>query len=94
MVSNLPASAGLGSSAAYSVCLVTGLLALCGRVERHAGGDTAEGVWSKDELSFINSWAFIGEKIIHGNPSGIDNSISTFGELSFQRIFSMYGRQA
>ncbi|XP_041348249.1 mevalonate kinase-like isoform X2 [Gigantopelta aegis] len=79
VLSKLPASAGLGSSAAYSVCLVTGLLSLSGLIQEHAAGDRHEGMWSKEELLLINSWAFIGEKIIHGNPSGIDNSISTFG---------------
>ncbi|XP_050410048.1 mevalonate kinase [Patella vulgata] len=75
--SNLPISAGLGSSAGYSVCLAASLLHLNGFIASQGSGDTTG--WSKDDMALINSWAFQGEKIIHGNPSGIDNSVSSYG---------------
>ncbi|KAF9999545.1 hypothetical protein BGZ65_005120 [Modicella reniformis] len=69
--SNLPVGAGLGSSASYSVCLATALLQLNGYL---SGEGTKE-----DKRDLINQWAFQAEKVIHGNPSGIDNTVSTLG---------------
>ena len=37
------------------------------------------------DLEFIDKWSLIGEKCFHGNPSGIDNAVATFGAVMFQR---------
>ena len=43
-------------------------------------------VLSDKDKERINRWAFVGEQIIHGRPSGIDNSVSTFGNVLDFRI--------
>ncbi|GMI79548.1 mevalonate kinase, MEVALONATE KINASE [Hibiscus trionum] len=77
--SELPLGAGLGSSAAYCVALSAALLALSDSV----GLDKSQNGWFtfKAEAELVNKWAFEGEKIIHGRPSGVDNSVSTFGNV-------------
>ncbi|XP_072271477.1 mevalonate kinase isoform X1 [Pyxicephalus adspersus] len=83
--SQLPPGAGLGSSAAYSVCLAAALLSISGRISCPAQGCTEDVRWTETELKLINSWAFQGEKVIHGNPSGVDNAVATLGgALQFQ----------
>lgn len=64
--SMVPIGAGLGSSASYSVCCATVLM----KATHHEEQINAEN---------INNWAFLGEKCIHGNPSGIDNAVATRG---------------
>ena len=62
--SDIPRGAGMGSSAAVSVALTAVL------------GQYFSLNLSLDAISQI---AFIAEKIVHGNPSGIDNSTCTYG---------------
>lgn len=62
--SMIPIAVGLGSSAA--VCVAT-----VGAVSKLIGFEL-----SPREVSGL---AFEGERIIHGNPSGVDNNISSFG---------------
>ena len=39
------------------------------------------------QLDRINKWAFVGELCIHGNPSGVDNTVATRGKaVLFKRI--------
>ena len=107
--SQIPFGAGLGSSAAYSVCLATGLLIVSGGInipedtngveETRRGGEipsvlmdwiNEKGIsvdhsvfpsFSDSDLHLINKWGFEAEKLVHGTPSGIDNTISVFGKI-------------
>ncbi len=64
--SDIPPACGLGTSAACSVAFTSALL-------KFLGFDL--------EKKIINQYAYEAEKISHGNPSGIDNTISTYGGL-------------
>ncbi|EDO16551.1 hypothetical protein Kpol_1064p33 [Vanderwaltozyma polyspora DSM 70294] len=70
--STLPIGAGLGSSASISVALSLAMAKLGGHIK------STESLTSADK-KYINSWSFIGEKCIHGTPSGIDNAVATYG---------------
>ena len=76
--SDIPIGAGLSSSASLSVCLVTALLLQQGLIT-NPHKDSSEQGWLEEDLELINKWAFQGEKIMHGRPSGIDNSMATYG---------------
>lgn len=84
MRSAIPIAAGLGSSASVSVCIAAALLiqsrALSGP---HPDQQTKE---AEEQLERINRWSFVGEMLIHGNPSGVDNTVATNGHaVLFQR---------
>jgi mevalonate kinase len=70
--STIPVASGLGSGAAMSVALVRALAEFLGRP-------------LSDEK--VNALAFEAEKLFHGNPSGIDNTVITYS----QPIFFMKG---
>lgn len=80
VLSTLPIGAGLGSSAAFSVSLAAGLLCAAERVTPLTPETPAGDYWSSEDLQTINNWGFQAERIIHGNPSGIDNTVSAFGK--------------
>lgn len=69
--SDIPIGVGLGSSAALSVVAVAAFL------EFFSGEEF--------ESAEINNLAFKIEKRFHKNPSGIDNTVSTFGGLIYFR---------
>ncbi|XP_042344256.1 mevalonate kinase [Plectropomus leopardus] len=79
--SELPTGAGLGSSAAYSVCLAAALLCASGAIPAPLREWDHTARWCQEDLEHINSWAFQGEMIIHGNPSGVDNAVGTWGGM-------------
>ena len=76
--STLPIGAGLGSSASICVCLSSALLLQI----RTLAGPHPDQPSEEAELQIerINRWAFVGEMCIHGNPSGVDNTVSSGGK--------------
>lgn len=90
----LPVGAGLGSSAAFSVSTAGAFLEWLAlhhlpfeHKAQHAATNTIpvflnqEHVYKPNEerLNIINDWSFVSEQLLHGNPSGLDNTTSTFG---------------
>nr|AFJ93086.1 mevalonate kinase [Bacopa monnieri] len=80
VTSELPLGSGLGSSAAFCVSLSAALLALSDSVKLDFSNQGWQ-MFAETELELVNKWAFEGEKIIHGKPSGIDNTVSTYGNM-------------
>lgn len=95
--SSLPMGAGLGSSAAYSTCLATTFLLHFKHVAPPAlpqpSSETHTHISHRgrraigpDMIDVVDQWAFLAEKVIHGNPSGIDNAVSVRGgAVAFRR---------
>ncbi|KAL8789893.1 MAG: hypothetical protein Q9213_000963 [Squamulea squamosa] len=76
--STIPIGAGLGSSASICACLSSAiLLQLRALSNPHPGQPLDE---AEMQIKRINQWAFVGEMCIHGNPSGIDNTVATGGK--------------
>ncbi len=73
--SEIPIGAGLGSSAALSVCLAAGLRNIVRQIESKA--ESEENL----DLEEISRLAYLSEKILHGTPSGVDNSVSAYGGI-------------
>ncbi|KAK2460918.1 hypothetical protein APHAL10511_007388 [Amanita phalloides] len=99
----LPVGAGLGSSASFSTCSACALLLLHGRIIPPATSDpeASHGHVSHQgrraiPLSMaeeVNKWAFVAEKILHGNPSGVDNCVAVIGgALAYTR--AGFGRKS
>lgn len=85
----LSVSSGLGSSASFAVCLAT-CFYHWSRVQRNVGTSLDEA-----QLREISSYALDCERIMHGTPSGIDNTICTFGSIieyrKGDRLVPIYG---
>ncbi|KAI6008440.1 Cys/Met metabolism PLP-dependent enzyme-domain-containing protein [Pisolithus marmoratus] len=71
----LPVGAGLGSSASFSVCTSTSLLLAFGHISAASQSPPA----LPSPTCCANRYAFLLEKILHGTPSGVDNSVAVFG---------------
>lgn len=76
--SSLPIGAGLGSSASISVCLSAALLIQMRTLSGPHPDQPIDEV--EKQIERINRWAFVGEMCIQGNPSGVDNTVSTGGK--------------
>jgi len=74
----LPIGAGLGSSASIAVCLSAALQLQNGTLAMPFDGMLPHE--TQLQLQRVNNWAFAGEMCLHGNPSGVDNTVSTGGK--------------
>lgn len=72
----LTISSGLGSSASFAVCLA-GCFLHWAYLLKSRIHDT----FDKDDLEKISKYALSCERIMHGSPSGIDNSVCTYGGM-------------
>lgn len=68
IISTIPIASGLGSSASTAVALIRALVNFLGQ-------------WLDDQM--VSDLAFQVEKIHHGNPSGIDNTVIAFEKPIF-----------
>ncbi|KAK6219101.1 UV-damaged DNA-binding protein rad7 [Pestalotiopsis sp. IQ-011] len=76
--STIPIGAGLGSSASIAVCMSSALLLQLRTLSGpHPDQPPDE---ARLQVARINSWAFVAEMCIHGNPSGVDNTVATQGK--------------
>ncbi|OAP55099.1 mevalonate kinase [Fonsecaea erecta] len=83
--STLPVSAGLGSSASICVCISAALLKQIHVLSGPHHDQPEDEI--QMQLERINKWAFVGELCIHGNPSGVDNTVATHGRaVLFKRL--------
>lgn len=83
--SQIPTGAGLGSSAAYGVC-VAGVFYVY--TLTHSKPDFVKNFKEKasdEEKTYfkntVSAWAYLSERIMHGTPSGLDNTVCTFGNV-------------
>ncbi|KAJ8956292.1 hypothetical protein NQ318_015028 [Aromia moschata] len=87
----LTVGAGTGSSASYLVTVAAALVQYV-KVKRGDGAcnvsrygfkpcywDVNAEYFDEKELEMICKWALCAERIVHGTPSGVDNTICTYG---------------
>lgn len=66
--------AGLGSSASYGAALASAFLAYAQHFDLTNYKD-------EENQQLISLWAFESERVMHGTPSGIDNTVCTYGGM-------------
>ncbi|XP_055303010.1 uncharacterized protein LOC129568767 [Sitodiplosis mosellana] len=83
--SQIPIGAGLGSSAAFAVCVAAIFHVYALTHSQPNFVRTFVETASEEERQFFNntvsSWAYQSERIMHGTPSGLDNTVCTFGNV-------------
>lgn len=88
--SDVPMRAGLGSSAAYGVSLSGALVEFLRNRSQQIGHNSSNisrrgycpsqaPCSLSEEMDVVSQWAFISEVVMHGKPSGLDNSVCTYG---------------
>ncbi len=95
ITSTVPMGSGMGSSAAFCTSLATGFFCLS-RIPDASSTALASpfpgGIGpAPSPLSVpldrvvVNAWAFQGERLVHGTPSGVDNTCSVYGGVIVYR---------
>lgn len=82
--SDMSIGAGVGSSASYGVCLAAGFFILSEIINDRLNAQQLKKFSFEGHdtiLERISQWAFDSEVIMHEKPSGIDNTICTYGQL-------------
>lgn len=81
--SEIRAGAGTGSSAAFSVSTASAFYVYAKLRDDPSFIDTYNGSneCRQDIYQIVSSWAFLSERIIHKTPSGLDNTVCTFGNV-------------
>ncbi|XP_022227780.2 mevalonate kinase [Drosophila obscura] len=70
----LNVGAGLGSSASFGAALAAAFLILSGHFDQ-------ENYSQEENQALISSWAYESERVNHGTPSGLDNTVCTYGGM-------------
>ncbi|KAH8292584.1 hypothetical protein KR018_009712 [Drosophila ironensis] len=70
----LNVGAGLGSSASFGAALATAFLILANHFDQ-------ESYLLPENQALISTWAFESERVNHGTPSGLDNTVCTYGGM-------------
>ncbi|KAF5294906.1 hypothetical protein FQR65_LT10704 [Abscondita terminalis] len=74
---DLTVGAGTGSSASFAVTLAGAFIYYL----RLQTNNNSVPTFNEEELAIISKWAYSVEKICHGKPSGIDNTVCTYGSM-------------